>query len=140
MSIWDWAPGPPFPLPHFSDDGALLLLECPGKVYFERSHRTAAFFVLSSLLDMNWAQGRVLLPSQLRRCGFSLQPCCWEEENPPGPRLGDGERRDKEEQLFVERCLLGGASGSTRLLVSVVPLPAHPWTGTRQGATLEKAT
>lgn len=22
MSIWDWAAGPPTPLPHFSDDGA----------------------------------------------------------------------------------------------------------------------
>lgn len=100
VSIWDWGPSPSSPLLHFSDDEDF---SGPGKVYFERSHGASALFALSSLLDIIWVQGWVLLPLQLRRFGFSLQPFCWEEEHPPSPCLGDGERRDKGEQLFAER-------------------------------------
>lgn len=81
----------------------------------------------------------MILPSQLRRYGFSLQPCCCEEENTPSPCLRDGERRDTGEQPFAERCLLRGASRSTQLLVPVVPLPAYPWTGMRWAAMPSKA-
>lgn len=79
-------------------------------------------------------QGWVLLPSQRRRFGFSLQSCCWEEENPPSPCLGDGERRDKGEQLFAERWLLWGARVSIQLPVPTVPPDGHQEMVTPSGA------